>query len=334
MIDLPLAAVQLRPGHSHYDKALGRWQETTWLECIVAEPGWHHSRYRRGPTERLYDPTPEEALARATRLAAPQGVPVYTAPSNAQTWIAIQPAGPAIEWLVGWTAARWCADGVHTEHAGTEQVTATSGDDATQEAIDRVAERLGGGGRGLVKLKTALPLNDRVHQRWHTTPMDWPAGAPPEDWFRRRARGGERPSEMLRGLPDLTPLQAMWIVSASFKLSLDAVAPVGAWRRQALPATQMDAMLQGQIQANELRWGLGWLLRGVWYREEPMRQAMLSYKERGVGPIEMIQALRAGFGLPLRYGKELIDLCCSSSTTDSTFEARFGACAREHAGDR
>lgn len=59
--DLPIAAIQLRPGHSHYSKALGRWQKTVWPDTVIAQ-------------QQVSDPEPDET----TSLARSRRVPVHT----------------------------------------------------------------------------------------------------------------------------------------------------------------------------------------------------------------------------------------------------------------
>ena len=264
-----------------------------------------------------------------TAFAAEAGVPVHTAERDEHGWIASQAAGPALEWAVRWEATRWRSDGLRFAHEGTDICTARSGTEANKETGPRVAARLNGSDRGLVRLRTSLTIADETRRAWHNTPMERAPGLPATRELHRLARGGARPSEMFQPQPDTTPLDLMWALSDSFNLSLDEVAPIGAWRRGELAAAQADPALSALIQSREHKWGLGWLLAGAWYRKDPMRKTMLAYKDRGVGVIEMILGLREAFRFRLPHGKEIVNMCCSSHYTDAEFEARFRECVTE-----
>lgn len=327
--DRTLAAVQLRRGHRDYSKARRRWEETLWVELVVSAPGWHSSRYRYRTLERLDAPDFQAVRDVAARFAQDAGVPLHAAGRDEHGWIEVQPAGEALDWPVAWEAVRWRSDGLSFTHSGTEVCTERAGQAALQAAGPRVAARLLGDDPGLVRMTAHLTLDGETRQRWHRTPAVPTAGLPTAAALRKQARGGARPSEMLCPQPGTTPLALMQVLSDVFKLSLEDAAPAGAWRRGALPAAQMDPLISARIQRNEVRWGLGWLLAGAWYRKEPMRQAMLAYKAQGVSTLQMIMALREGFRFSLRHGKEIVSMCCAASYSDDTFEARFGECVAE-----
>ena len=326
----PLAAVQIRDGSDHYNKDLGRWQETLWVDVIVAAPGWHSSRYQQRTLERLHDPDRDQIRATVTAFAAQAGVPVHTVgPQDKADWIALQPPGPTMAWEISWEATRWRSDGHRFQDADTERFTARSGDGALQTACEAVSARLLGSDRGQVRLGATLTLGGESRSRWHTTPTLRPAALPTNQALHRLALGGARPSELFAPPPDTTPLELMWALADAFSLSLDEVAPIGAWRRGDCSAEEADAHLSPRIQQREHRWGLGWLLASAWSRQEPMRRVMLGYKAQGVGPLEMILGLREAFRLPLSHSKTIIDLCCSPNTTDAVFEAHFRDYIRE-----
>jgi hypothetical protein len=327
--NLPVVAIQLRPGHSDYSKTLGRWQESRWLDAVLSVPGWTDSRYTRHPLKRLLDPDPAETDALAAALARALHAPLHTAHSDEDDWIVLQPPAPEIPWSIPWSATRWREDGLSDTHTGTETVHAASGSAASAHAGQRALARLSPDGHAQVRLQTALVLGTRTHPTHHEVSAALPAGAPAVERLRAQARGGALPSALLQGLPDATPLELMIVLSQAFSLSLAELAPVGAWRRQELSAAQMDPVIAARIQDHELRWGLGWLLRGVWRRAEPMRPAMLAYRDQGVGPLQMIVALREAFGLSLRHGKELVGMCCSLHFDDAAFEQRLRECVAE-----
>jgi hypothetical protein len=76
--DLPIAAIQLRPGHSHDSKALGRWQKTVWPDTVIAQPGWEHSRCCPHPLQQVPDPDPDETTSSTKFLARSRRVLVHT----------------------------------------------------------------------------------------------------------------------------------------------------------------------------------------------------------------------------------------------------------------
>lgn len=318
----PVVAIELRNGHSTYDKTVGRWRDRMNLAAVLAVPGWSDSRYTRRHLVTHFADEPGVAQ-HARKLAAACRVPRVE-----EDWIAQQPPPPEIDWTVTWTCRRWLPDGRHSTPSGTETARGASGQAASEAAAQAVGERLSRDGSGIAIVQTSLSLSSRIHCLTHRAGL-----SAPQDvlTLRRAARGGSRPSTMMRSMPGESPLAVMVAFSEAFSLSLESLEPLGALRRGERDAAAIDEALMTCIQDTEHRWGLAWLLEGVAYRREPMRKAMLAYKVRGVGAIAMILALREAFSVSLPEGKELISMCCSSYTTDAAFEERFAEIIAGHA---
>lgn len=270
-------AVELQRGRSRLDHTESYRWESYDLCLIAGGPGQEDSRYHSLPLTTLPADDDEErghAVALARALARRLGVPyagTEPTPQLGSRWIEAQGEAPEVPIEVRWDASFWSDEGLPETAAGTETVTARSGDAAARQVAKALEARLGSddGPGGLTLRGAGLPgAGEWV---WKTGWRPRRTLAAPVEDVRTLRREGRTPAGILRAVRDRTrpdePTAAalMWLLERSFGMTVstdpERRSALTAWHAGALPDAALDAALTPRIDEREPHWGLPEKLR-------------------------------------------------------------------------
>jgi hypothetical protein len=299
---LSVVAVEMTRGRSTFDKAQGGWKNWMRLTAVVQAPGWSHSSYRAVELGELSDQAEPHAVG--SELARSYGVPWSVSTTVHGLWIEGRPPPKPLDWGVCWVSETWSVEGHNRWQQGEVSATACTGQQAAARVAQEVAEQRCVEHRGPASVQAWIAQLGRGHTKRASSGATWPEQAEDQEYYRGRARGGERPSSLLVDAPG--PLAAMQIMAGAFALSMKSVDFVGAWARDELDDAALDGKLSPLIYGRELTWNLAWLMRTAVARGEAPAAALAALQQQGAETLPLIVACREALSLSLRDAVELV----------------------------